>query len=254
MDEKEKKDYAERINKAFEEFINHGFINYSPWEKSDDEIIEDAGKRSIKLPQNGLLADAQNFASIYTVGEPKTGENNGNEFEYFNIYALDGQSIRLNFSDFMYFRSLEKSRCKGFTTFDPKTAHYITTVNDSRVEIHFTDEQEEQKILAGYWFNTIKRYHTVRPCYRLYMFTDEKSKDAEIIRCQILRAQAFSLLLLAKYPYMGVVSYNWESLGSEHYDIAEEVIGKKVTVIRTKLSKIEAELRRKGLTYESHID
>jgi len=243
--------YAERINKAFDEFINHGFINYSPWRKSDDEVITDAEGRSVKNPSNcGFMQDSQNFASIYTIGESKTLDYNGNQFNCFFLRPMEGKPIRLNFSDFKYGRSLDMFRGECFPSYNSRNANYANTVNDKIVEPYYdTMGQKGQQILVGYWFDTINAFDSRRPCYRLYTLTGNLRKDAEITRKQILRAQAYTLSTLARFPFKGV-DYNNGCVGAEHYNIAEEQISQKMVQIRTKLYEIENELHKRGLSYE----
>lgn len=244
--------YAERIKTTFDEFINEGFINYSPWEKSDEEVINDAHQRSTIFKSGELMNDCQSFASIYTFEECKELEYNGCYFDVLYLKPFEGNHIMLFNSDFHYFRSLDKSRCKGLGFgYNPHAAIYINTINDEIKSPQILSKG--QQILVGYEFGTVNKFDKRRICYRLYTLTGNKSNDAEIIRRQILRAKAFTLLMLVKYPFKGAV-FTASGICSTYYDIAEEELGRKEVIIHAKLSEIETELQKRGITYESDID
>ena len=73
------------------------------------------------------------------------------------------------------------------------------------------------------------------------------------MRKQILRAQAFALLLAAKYPVLCLPTYNFEHIESYMYDITKEIGGQYTQRLRIKLSEVERALNGHGLTYEHNI-
>lgn len=93
----------------------------------------------------------------------------------------------------------------------------------------------------------------MRTCYRLYSLSGNEKPDADIIRRQILRAQALSLLIAAKYPVLCMPTNNGESISPSMYDITKEEGAQFASKIRAKLSEIERLLSKHSLTYEYSI-
>ena len=254
MDERER--YEQRVKRAFEDFIVSKFIEYQPYLINDDCIINDAKNRSIVNYDGGLLQWMQSFASIYTIAGEQDMEYNGNRFKQILLKSKDDKIIRINYSDFQYYTSFykgkEDSSRFGFE-FDDSNAHFVNTLDDKLITSEAIAGDKETQILIGYNFNTVNKYGSLRKCYRLYSLSDNVVLDAKKIREQILRAQAFSLLIAAKYPVLCIPSYNRERLCPYMYEITKEIGSQYSAIIRAKLCEVEKVLREHGLTYECDI-
>ena len=254
MDERER--YEQRVKRAFEDFIVSKFIEYQPYLINDDCIINDAKNRSIVNYDGGLLQWMQSFASIYTIAGEQDMEYNGNRFKQILLKSKDDKIIRINYSDFQYYTSFykgkEDSSRFGFE-FDDTNARFINLLDEKVIMPESIAGKKDSQILMGYHFNTVNKYGRIRTCYRLYSLSGNDELDAKKIRQQILRSQAFSLLLAAKYPVLCFPSYNWERLQPYMYEVTKELGSQYSTKIRAKLYEIEKELRERCLTYECSI-
>lgn len=252
----EKEVYAKRVKKAFENFIVSKFIEYKPFLISDDRIIADAKGRSRLNYNGGRLQWIQSFASIWTIEGFSDMEYNGNKFKQLILKSIDNKLRRINFSDFQYYASFYKGKEDpsqfGFDC-DDSNARYINLLDDKPISPELLACNVDDLILMGYDFNTVNRYKSLRTCYRLYSLSGNDELNAEKIRGQILRAQAFSLLLAAKYPVLCIPSYNGERLYPYMYEITKEIGAQYSNQIRAKLQEIEKELREHKLTYEYSI-
>lgn len=254
MEEQER--YRERVRNAFEKFLVSNFIEYKPYSLRDECIIEDAKERSVVNYDVGLLQSMQSFASIVTIEGAQYMEYNGNNFKQLLLKSRDGNLIRINYSDFEYYTSLYKGPEGQYLwehNYDDSNAHFVNLLDTQRISPDSLAGDKGSQILMGYNFNTVNRFGKLRKCHRLYSFSGNIEVDAEKIRRQILRAQAFALLMASKYPVLCLPSYNYEILFPYMYDITKEEGAQFVHQLRMKLHEIELSLKEKGLTYEHNI-
>jgi hypothetical protein len=245
--------YEYRVNNAFEKFLISPFIEYDPYSIDDDRIIYDAKERSDIKYNGGRLQWMQSFASIYTIEGARPLEYNGKHFERLMLKPLKGEIVGINFSDFKYRNSFYDGEHSICFKFDESNARYINTVDDQRAIPESLAEQAGCNILQGYSFHTVNKYGSLRHCYRLYSLCGDAKQDANTIRRQILRAQAFALLIAAKYPVLCLPSNNYELLETYMYDITKKVGSQFTERIRAKLSEVVQTLKKHGLTYEDNI-
>lgn len=218
--------YRERVKEAFEKFLVSPFIEYKPYSMSDEAIVTDAKERSNINFDGGRLQWMQSFASIYTIEGAVDMEYNGNNIKQLILKSFKCQQIRINFSDFHYHNSFYTGKddySKFGYDYDDINARYINILDDRLVSPETLARNVGSPILMGYDFNTVNRYGKLRTCRRLYSLTDDLKTDAEIIRKQILRAQAIALLIAAKYPLLCLPSYNRENIYPYMYDITKEI-------------------------------
>lgn len=248
--------YRERVKDAFENFLVSPFIEYNPYSMSDEAIVADAKERSNINFDGGRLQWMQSFASICTIEGVADMEYNGNNFKQLILKSSNGQQIRINFPDFHYYNSFytgnDDSSTYGYD-YDDTNARYINIRDGKLISPETLAHKIGSQILLGHDFNTVNRYRKLRTCRRMYSLTDDLKTDAEIIRKQILRAQAIALLIAAKYPVLCLPSYNRENIYPYMYDITKEVGSQYTSRIRAKLYEVEQTLREHGLTYEHTI-
>lgn len=246
--------YIERVRNAYENFLVSKFIEYKPFSMSDDRVIADAKERSIINYDGGLMQWMQSFVSIYTVEGAVDMEYNGNNFKRLILKSSNGTQLGINFSDFQcynsFYKGKEDSSNFGYD-YDDTNARYVNLLDGKLIDPDKLASNIGSQILMGYRFNTVNRYGSMRICYRLYSLSGNEKLDADIIRRQILRAQALSLLIAAKYPVLCMPTNNGES--PYMYDITKEEGIQFASKIRAKLSEIEQSLRAHGLTYEYSI-
>lgn len=254
MNEQER--YAERVREAFEKFLTSSFIEYEPYSVDDERIMSDAQKRSDITYDGGRLQWMQSFASIFTIEGARPMEYNGNQFKQLLIKPLTGKTVGINFSDFNYYTSFYNGEHESYSweyTFDESNARFINTLNNQLVIPEYLASQVNDIILKGYSFPTVNKYGKIRECCRFYSLSRDVERDANTIRRQILRAQAFALLLAAKYPVLCLPSYNFEHIESYMYDITKKIGSQFAQRIRTRLSEVVRALNEHGLTYENNI-
>lgn len=248
--------YEQRVKEAFEKFLVSSFIEYDPYSMDDERITSDARERSDINYNGGRLQWMQSFASIYTIEGARPMEYNGTHFKQLLLKPLNGKTVGINFSDFNYYNSFyngEHDSCRWDYKYDESNARYVDTVNNQPVLPESLAAQAGSNILDGYSFPTVNKYGKLRTCHRFYSLCGDVAQDANTIRRQILRSQAFALLLAAKYPVLCLPSYNFEHIESYMYDITKEVGSQFVQRIRAKLSEVERTLNKHGLTYEHNI-
>lgn len=252
----EQERFRKRVLEAFEKFLVSDFIEYKPYSLNDNCIMNDAVERSIVNYDGGLLQWMQSFVAIYTIEGAQDMEYNGNRFKQLLLRSKDGKIIRINYSDFQYYNSFYKgkqdSSCFGYE-YDDSNAHYINLLDTQRVSPDYLANQSGNRIVLGYYFNTVNKYKSLRTCYRFNSLSGDDALDAEKIRIQILRAQAFAILVAAKYPVLCLPSFNRERLYPYMYDITKEVGMQYSQKLMVKLNEVEQILKGKGLTYERNI-
>jgi len=254
MDEQER--YKERVRNAFEKFLTSSFIEYAPYSINDERIISEAKERSAISYDGGRLQGMQSFVSVVTIEGAKDLEWAGKEFTSLFLKSINGKTIRVNYTDFRYKNSFYNGDYDKYHwnyKFDESNARFINYLNDRIVNPDEIASKAGNQILLGYSFLTVNRFKKLRSCYRFYTLTGNVEEDANIIRKQILRAQAFALLLAAKYPVLCLPSYNFEHIESYMYDITKEVGSQYSQRLRIKLSEVERALNEYGLTYEHNI-
>lgn len=248
--------YRERVKAAFDKFLVSPFIEYKPYSMSDEAIVADAKERSDIDTDGGRLQRMQGFASIYRVEGAKDSEYNGNNFKQLVLRSSEGRTIAINFSDFRYYNSFyvgkEDSSRFGYH-YDGANARFINLLDGNMIPPEMLVQNNGYPILLGYDFNTVNRFEKLRTCCRMYSLTGNLATDAEIIRKQILRAQAFALLLAAKYPSLCIPKYDWEDIYPYMYDITKEVGSQYTSKISARLYEVAQALREHGLTYEHTI-
>lgn len=252
----EKERYTERVRDIFENFIVSKFIEYKPYSISDEYIISDAIERSVIKYDGGRLQWMQSFASIFTIEGAKEMEYNGKNFTVLELKAANDKLLQVKFTDFRYYTSFYNGEHDSYRweyKFDESNARFIDTVNNQPFIPELLASQVGAKILKGYDFPTINKYGKLRECYRFYSLCGDTEQDADTIRRQILRAQAFALLLAAKYPVLCLPSYNFEHIEPYMYEITKEIGSLFSQQLRVKLSEVERALNEHGLTYEHNI-
>lgn len=254
MEEQER--YRERVRNAFEKFLISPFIEYKPYSIDDERIISDAKNRSVINYNGGLLQAMQSYASIFIIDGERKMEYNGKKFKTLLLKPIEGKSKMINFSDFQYYTSFyngeNDSSCFGFD-YDETNARFINLFDDRTVIPDSLANQIGESVLMGYSFQTINKFGSMRTCYRFYSLKGDVKNDANVMRRQILRAQAFALLLAAKYPTLCLPSYDYEHLYPYMYDITKEIGSQYSQRLRVKLSEVERALNEHGLTYEHNI-
>lgn len=248
--------YEQRVKEAFEKFLTSSFIEYTPYSMDDERIISDAKERSNVTYDGGRLQWMQSFASIYTIEGARPMEYNGKHFKQLLLEPLKGKTLAINFSDFNYYNSFyngEHDKYRWDYKFDESNARYVNTVNNQPVIPESLAAQAGSNILNGYSFPTVNKFGKLRTCHRFYSLSGDMERDTNTIRRQILRAQAFALLIAAKYPVLCLPSHNFEHLESYMYDITKEVGSQFAQRIRAKLSEVVQSLNEHGLTYENNI-
>lgn len=248
--------YRERVKDAFDKFLVSPFIEYKPYSMSDEAIIADAKERSIVNYDGGFLQLVQSFASILTIEGFADMEYNGTKFKQLILKSSDGKMVRMNYSDFLYYNSFYKGKGNlshfGYD-YDDSNARYINLLDGKLIDPDKLAANTDSQILMGYRFNTVNKRGSLRTCYRLYSLSGNEKLDADIIRTQILRAQALSLLIAAKFPILCMPTNNGERICPYMYDITKEEGGKYTSCLRTKLHEIEQSIREHGLSYEYSI-
>lgn len=248
--------YRERVRNAFEKFLSSSFIEYKPYSMDDDRIISDAEERSDINYNGGLLQWMQSFASIYTIEGAKELEWAGREFTSLFLKPHTGNAIRVNYTDFRYNNSFYTGDYDTYHwdyKYDESNARFVNLLDDKIIDPAALASHVGQQILVGYSFPTVNTFKKLRTCYRFYSLNDDGGNNANIIRKQILRAQAFALLLAAKYPVLCLPSYNFEHIESYMYDITKEIGSQYIQRLRIKLSEVERALNGHGLTYEHNF-
>lgn len=248
--------YEQRVREAFEKFLISSFIEYTPFSMDDERIISDAKERSNVNYNGGRLQWMQGFASIYTIEGARPMEYNGKHFKQLLLEPLKGKSLAINFSDFNYYNSFyngEHDTYRWDYKFDESNARYVNTVNNQPVTPESLAAQAGSSILNGYSFPTVNKFGKLRTCHRFYSLSGDIKRDANTIRRQILRAQAFALFLAAKYPVLCLPSYNFEHLEPYMYDITKKTGSQFAQRITAKLSEVVYTLNAHGLTYENNI-
>lgn len=223
---------------------------------NDDRIISDAEDRSDINYNGGRLQWMQSFASIYTIEGARPMEYNGKHFKQLLIKPLNSKTIGINYSDFQYHTSFYNGEHESYRweyDFDEVNATFINAVNNQSVIPESIASQVGSKILKGYSFSIVNKYRKLRTCYRFYSLCGDVEQDANTIRRQVIRAQAFALLLAAKYPVLCLPSYNFEHIYPYMYDITKEIGSQYTQRLRIKLSEVERALNGHGLTYEHNI-
>lgn len=252
----EQERYEQRVKEAFEKFLISPFIEYDPYSMDDERIIFDAKERSDIKYDGGRLQWMQSFASICTIEGARPMEYNGKYFKQLLLRPLNGKTVGINFSDFSYYTSFYNGEHESYSweyRFDESNTRFINTLNNQLVIPEYLASQAGTNILKGYSFPTVNKYGKLRRCYRFYFLNGDVKHDANTIRRQILRAQAFALLLVVKYPVLCLPSYNFEHIESYMYDITKEIGSKFAQRIRAKLSDVVRDLNERGLTYENNI-
>lgn len=248
--------YTERVRDAFEKFLISNFVEYKPYSIGDDRIIADAKDRSIVNYNGGFLQLVQSFASILTIEGFANMEYNGTKFKQLILKSSDEKMVRMNYSDFLYYNSFYKGKGNlshfGYD-YDDSNARYVNLLDGKLIDPDKLAANTDSQILMGYRFNTVNKRGSLRTCYRLYSLSGNEKLDADIIRAQILRAQALSLLIAAKYTILCMPTNNGERICPYMYDITKDEGSKYVSRIRTKLHEIEQSLREHGLSYEYSI-
>lgn len=252
----EQERYIERVRNAFENFLVSKFIEYKPYSISDDRIIADARERSAIKYDGGRLVWMQSFASIFTIKGAKDMEYNGKDYTVLELKSANEKLLQVNYSDFRYYTSFYNGEHDSYWweyKFDESNARFIDTVDNQHVNPESLAAQTSSNILKGYSFPTVNKFGKLRTCYRFYSLCGDVERDANTIRRQILRAQAFALLLAAKYPILCLPSYNFERIESYMYEITKETGSQFSKRLRVKLSEVEHALNEHGLTYEHNI-
>lgn len=248
--------YRDRVWNAFGKFLVSDFIEYKPYSMSDEYIICDAKERSIVNYDGGLLQWMQSFVSIVMIEGVQKMEYNGNKFKQLVLKSEDDKLIRINYSDFIYYTSFYngKKDCSYFGyEYDASNARYINLLDNQCVDPDSIANNLGSQILMGYHFNTVNSFGQLRTCHRLYSLTGNDALDAQKIRTQILRAQAFALLIAAKYPVLCLPTNNWERIYPYMYDITKEIGSQFTSKLRVKLYEVEQALKHRGITYEHNI-
>lgn len=248
--------YRQRVIETFDNFLVSPFIEYKPYSKTDEEIIQDAKHRSSINYDGGRLCWAQSFASIVTIEGIRDMEYNGKDFKQLLLKSENGNIRSINFSDFHYYNSLYKGKDDlsrfGFE-YDASNAKYVNLIDTQTVNPEILANKVGCKILIGYSFNTVNSFEKMRTCFRFYSLKADEASDAKIIREQILRAQAFILLLAIKYPALCLPSYNRENIYPYMYEITQEIGIQYASQLKDKLHEVEKSLHEHGLNYENSI-
>lgn len=134
-----------------------------------------------------------NCCSWLKIGDIEYSNYNGNDFAYINLLPLNGQPIQINFSQFRYRMSARPGGIVGFTSFDPKEAVHLCTIDGNGIDPEsFFSAQKGKRLLYLYSFEAITAFNQSKRCFR-FAFNDTSNP---YIRRYIRSAQ---IAVLEKY-------------------------------------------------------
>lgn len=204
------------------DIINHPFLHYHPFLKTDEEVVSNAKERAQNFNTSpaSFIEFLDQCCCICYIGSIKDEENpytsDGEIVQYktlpIKFYYKGGNSeISVNKSDFNPRRYLSVNgvvdhkldsslwqSCEAYTIITDKYVKTSSLVNgEAEIEKH-----QNQDALLAYSIPTISGYGSLRRAYRLYTICDN---SPQIIREQILRTQQYILCSIINLPKSIVV-------------------------------------------------
>ena len=137
-----------------------------------------------------------NCCSWLEIGEIGSSNYNGNDFQFINLLTNNGDSIQINFSQFVYEMSTSFGH-DGFTTFDSERAVHVCTIDGQKIDpLSFFSANKGKRILFLYSYPAVTAFNKTKMCFKFAF----NHLSASFIRNYIHKAQIFVLKKCISYP------------------------------------------------------
>lgn len=253
--------YRRKCRNTLTDFISKDFLAIPPMNQENEQLLEDLKKRSmdqfVDNPNNSFVDCTKTFCRTLTYKDNKTfsftKESLGNDVDVsYNSILLTpeygSRQIFVNHSQFIY-PDLLYDGCKGVPP-----QNKVCTIDSSRISPQGYFEDAPIKLLECYRFNTyFQDYNTTKVCRRFINITGlMETQICDLLRKEILKAQAFTLNYILKYPIITVMPYFENGAISTLNKTVwfDEFENSLRQMFQDKLEKIELILTAHDLSYE----
>ena len=183
-------DYRKEIINHYNSILNGRLLSLDLSKANDSDILS-----FISIYDKNELY-FNNCCSWLEIGEIGCSNYNGNDFRFINLMAKDGESIQINFSQFVYEMSTNFGH-DGFTTFESDRAVHVCSIDGQKIDpLSFFSKNKGKRLLYLYSYPAITAFNKAKMCFKFAY----NNISAPFIRNYIQTAQIFVLKRCISYP------------------------------------------------------
>ncbi len=249
--------YREKCRETLNLFLDTGFMTIKPFDQDDEQIIQGIEQRSTDGFANisDFTAGSQYFCRLLCYEKTKdlVYENGkiSQDYTVFLVRPLKGSnSFSIKRTQLLYGNDLFDGTIRGRFNGPETFGKYIGTVDGN----DYIDFQLPNKILESYCFNTVSRFHKTEICRRLLDVDGMSNRDlCELVRTEILKAQAFALNYIINFPSITIKPYgsNFGGINKINFEVWMDEFEKSCkAAFEERLRDVEAKLNELGIDYE----
>ena len=185
-------DYKTELRKYYSDILKGRLLSLNFSDMTDEEL------------QNSIIDyDAKdkvinnNFCSWLTIGEIGSSEYDGKHYKFIKLISGKDVVFNINFSQFKYPMSPNKTNNVAFPSYDATKAEYVCSVDGQCVspEVFFAKHQGE-KMLLVYSFPAVTAFNKKKTCF---LFAHSRT-SLDDIREYIKYAQYHTIKDIIEYP------------------------------------------------------
>lgn len=262
--------YRKKCQTSFSEFLERGFMSIDNYE-DDSRLIEQLNLRSgdvfVDTENNNFLAVCNTFCrvveyvrsegSIYNQDTLKGKIVQPYDFSIFKP-LMGNKEIIIKHTQFRYGNKAATGNIVDIYRDVPDFGNYVCMIDNHLIDpsTWFLEKDNQGLYLECFRFPTISRFHKNELCrHMLNIEGKDEDEILQILKKEIVRAQAVALRYILNYPQVTTLPYFLDgAIGSINVKIWTDEFDKSVRgLLENKLKNIEKQIETLGISY-LHID
>lgn len=206
------KNYLERCYAMYDNFLNSSLVCFNPFEKSDEEVVQEIKERSFVSSLRSYLGESESFCAVFKMDGSQEMEWNGYKWEEFVLSPIgglnSGQQKFIKESDFRYYINVDTGFNHKFID-DPESNRFseitkISTINGCS-NVRFCNND---LYLFDYYISGRDGWGKARNAYRFFRLPNSDCERPNFYRQHLVITKAFVLNYIIKYPKISSPSFS----------------------------------------------
>lgn len=151
--------YRKEIVNYYNSILNGRLLSFDLCKANDSDIL------SFISYYDKNESYFNNCCSWLEIGEIDSSTYNGRDFRFIKLLTKAGDSIDINFSQFIYEMSVDLGQ-EGFTSFNSKKALHVCSIDGQRIEpLSFFSTNKGKKLLYLYSYPVVTAFDKKKMCF-----------------------------------------------------------------------------------------
>lgn len=202
--------FIDGCKRMYDDFLNSPLICFNPFEKSDEEVLQEIKRRSFVSSRQNYLGESESFCAVYNVIGTQDMANWGYRGEQFILSPINDNSENINVKESCFRYSINvdtgMDSDKFINSSDSKRfseIQKISTINGNDyvrlcLDVHY---------LLDYYIPGRDQFKGPRNAYRFYRMPANDDEYPNFYRRHLTITKAFVLSYIIKYPRISPPSF-----------------------------------------------